>query len=51
MFILHRVTEMVFRVLLVMSLLPALGILWSLGKLMKASDLFGSPAVNLLRWR
>ncbi|HMC66934.1 MAG TPA: hypothetical protein VKI65_18500 [Gemmataceae bacterium] len=51
MFILHRVTEMVFRVLLVMSLLPVLGILWSVGKLMKSSELFGSLSINLLRWR
>ena len=51
MFILHRVTETVFWLLLVMSLLPGLGILWCVGKLMKSSHLLGSPAVNLLRWQ
>jgi hypothetical protein len=50
-FILHAITEMVFWLLLVMSLLPGLGILWCVGKLMRSSDLFGSLAVNLLRWQ
>jgi hypothetical protein len=34
-----------------MSLVPVLGILWLLGKLMKSPEQFGSLIVNLLRWR